>query len=167
MYIPSLCIGLQQRELRYLNGTPDHELYYTKSNLQLNGFSDSDCVGCPDDWRSTTYFAVLLGDCLISWSAKKQPVVSRSSTEVEYRSLSITTVKLFWIIMLLKEIKIYPVVPPVPFLWCDNSGAQALATNPIFHARTKYIVVDYHSAREKVLNQDILLQIHLHSRSSN
>jgi hypothetical protein len=84
-----------KRVLRYLNGTADHGLYYTKSNLQLNALCDSNWAGCPDDRRSTTGFAVFLGDCLISWSAKKQPVVSRSSTETEYRSLSITTVELF------------------------------------------------------------------------
>jgi hypothetical protein len=82
--------------------------------------------------------------------------VSRSSTEVEYRFLSITIVELFWIRMLLKEIKIYLIVPPI--LWCDNIRAQALATSPIFHARTKHIVVDYHFVREKVLNRDILLK---------
>jgi hypothetical protein len=84
-----------KRVLRYLNGTIDHGLHYTKSNLQLNAFCDSDWAGCPDDRRSTTRFAVFLGNCLIAWSAKKQAVVSRSSTEAEYRSLSITTAELF------------------------------------------------------------------------
>jgi hypothetical protein len=59
-----------KRVLRYLNGTADHGLYYTKSNLQVNAFCDSDWAGCPDDRRSTTGFAVFLGDCLIAWSAK-------------------------------------------------------------------------------------------------
>jgi hypothetical protein len=102
-----------KRVLRYLNGTIDHGLHYTKSNLQLNAFCDSNWAGCPDDRRSTTGFAVFLGDCLIAWSAKKQAVVSRSSTEAEYRSLSITTAELFWIWMLLKEIRVYLAMPPV------------------------------------------------------
>jgi hypothetical protein len=42
-------------------------------------------------------------------------------------------------------------------IWCDNSGALALASNPIFHARTKHIEVDIHFIREKVANQDIQL----------
>jgi hypothetical protein len=140
----------------YLNGTADHGLYYTKSNLQVNAFCDFDWVGCPDDRRSTTGFAVFLGDCLIAWSAKKQAVVSRSSTEAKYRSLSINTTELFWIRMLLKEIQVYLAAPPV--LWCDNISALALASNPVFHARTKHIEVDYHFVREKVLNRDILLK---------
>jgi hypothetical protein len=119
----------------------------------LNGFCDSDWAGCPDDRRSTTGFAVFLGDCLIAWSAKKQVVVSRSSTEAEYRSLSITTAELFLLCMLFKELHIPLNVPPV--LWCDNLNALALASNPVFHARTKHIEVDFHFVREKVLNKDI------------
>jgi hypothetical protein len=145
-----------KRVLRYLNGTTDHGLYYTKSNLQVNAFCDFDWARCPDDRRSITGFTVFLGDCLIAWSAKKQVVVSRSSTEAKYRSLSITTAELFWIRMLLKEIQVYLAAPPV--LWCDNISVIALAFNPMFHARTKHIEVDYHFVREKVLNRDILLK---------
>jgi hypothetical protein len=145
-----------KRVLRYLHGTPDHGLYYTKSNIQVNAFCDSDWAGCPDDRRSITGFAVFLGDCLIAWSAKKQVVVSKSSTEAEYKSLSITTAKLFWIRMLFKELRIYLAYPLV--LWCDKVSTLALASNPVFHARTKHIEVDYHFVREKVLNRDILLK---------
>jgi hypothetical protein len=41
-----------KRVLRYLNGSTTHGLYFTKSNLQLNAFYDSDWAGCPDDRRS-------------------------------------------------------------------------------------------------------------------
>lgn len=57
--------------------------------------------------------------------------------------------------MLLKELHISLSSPPT--LWCDNSGALALASNPVFHARTKHIEVDVHFVREKVANRDIQL----------
>jgi hypothetical protein len=142
--------------MQNLKGSLDHGFYYTKSHLQLNAFCNSDWASCPDDHRSTTRFVVFLGDCLVSWSAKKQAVVSRSSTEAEYRSLSITTAELFWLRMLFKEIKIFLSVALV--LWCDNISALALASNPVFHARTKHIEVDYHFVREKILNHDILIK---------
>ena len=52
------------------------------------------------------------------------------------------TAELYWIRMLLRDLHVY--LPQAPTLWCDNLGAIALASNPIFHSRTKHIEVDYH-----------------------
>jgi hypothetical protein len=144
-----------KRVLRFFKNTVDHGLFYSKTTLQLNAFCDSDWAGCPDDRRSTSGFVVFLGDCLVSWSAKKQPVVSRSSTEAEYRSLAIATTELYWLRMLFQEIQIP--LPISPIIWCDNVSALSLAANPVYHARTKHIEVDYHFIREKVLNKDITI----------
>lgn len=118
-------------------------------------FCDYDWAGSPDDRCSTSGYINFLGKCLVSWSAKKQVVVSCLSTEVEYRSLALTTTELFWLHMIFKEIQVPLLSAPV--LWCDNLSALALASNPIFHARTKHTEVDYPFVHEKVLNRDILI----------
>jgi hypothetical protein len=61
--------------LRFLKNSLTHGLTYTKSNLQLNALCDFDWAGNRDDQHSTSSFAVYLGGCLISWTAKKQSVV--------------------------------------------------------------------------------------------
>ena len=131
-----------KRVLRYLKGSINQGLQFGKGTLHLNAYSDSDWAGNPNDRRSTTGFAIFLGPCLISWCAKKQPVVSKSSTEAEYRSLAFATAELCWLRMLFKDLSLFLHAPPT--LWCDNLGALALASNPVYHARTKHIEVDYH-----------------------
>ena len=87
-------------------------------------------------------FAVFLGSNLISWTARKQPTVSRSSTEAEYKSLANATAEMMWVQKLLQELGVQH--PSAALLWCDNLGAKYLSENPIFHARTKHIEIDFH-----------------------
>jgi transposase InsO family protein len=150
----SVHLTAAKRVLRYLKGTVDFGLHYTKGSLQLNGFCDSDWAGSPDDRKSTTGYGIYLGPCLISWAAKKQAVVAKSSTEAEYRSMALTVAEMYWLRMLLKELHI--VLHVMPCLWVDNIGALSLASNPVYHARTKHIEVDYHFIREKILNKDLV-----------
>jgi hypothetical protein len=105
----------------------------------VSAFSDVDWAGCPDDRRSTGGFAVYLGSNLVSWSARKQPTVSRSSTEAEYKALVNAVAEVMWVAH-----------PPAGRLWCDNIGATYLLANPVFHARTKHIEIDFHFVREQV-----------------
>jgi hypothetical protein len=107
-----------------------------------------DCAGCPDDHKSTGGFAIFLGPNLISWSARKQPTISRSSTEAEYKALANAIAELMWIQKLLYELKVPH--PTTTRLCCDNIGAKYLSKNPVFHARTKHIEIDYNFMREQV-----------------
>jgi histone deacetylase 1/2 len=93
-----------KRILRYLRGTISLGLRLSKSSSTIvSAFSDADWAGCPDDRRSTGGFAVYVGSNLVSWNAKKQATLSRSSTEAEYKSLVNATAEVMWIQTLLAE----------------------------------------------------------------
>lgn len=149
--------GAVKRILRYLNGTLSHGITLQPvSSFSLNAYSDADWAGSLDDRRSTSGFCVYLGPNIISWGSKKQTTVSRSSTESEFRSLAATCSEIIWLQFLLAELRI-PLASP-PSLWCDNQSANFLAANPMFHARTKHVEIDFHFIRERVANKSLLIR---------
>ncbi|XP_042445550.1 secreted RxLR effector protein 161-like [Zingiber officinale] len=143
-----------RRILRYVKSTTDYGLLYKRNeNCKLVGYCDADYAGDCDTRRSTTGYVFKLGSVTISWCSKRQPTVSLSTTEAEYRATAMAAQESTWIIQLMNNLH-QPVDYAVP-VYCDNQSAIRLAENPIFHARTKHVEVHYHFIREKVLQEEI------------
>ncbi|XP_021719308.1 uncharacterized protein LOC110686983 [Chenopodium quinoa] len=89
MHAPQVAhMNALKRIIRYLRGTSDYGLTLYKSSVaSLVSYTDADWGGCPNTRRSTSGYCVFLGDNLISWSFKRQPTLSKSSAEAEYRGL--------------------------------------------------------------------------------
>jgi len=143
------------RILRYVKRSPGTGLLYKDhGHTEIVGYTDADWAGCPWDRRSTSGYCILFGGNLVSWKSKKQNVVARSSAEAEYRAMALGICELIWVKQLLIELKFYK---PSPMkLICDNQAALHIASNPVFHERTKHIEVDCHFIREKVASGDIV-----------
>ncbi|XP_020249462.1 uncharacterized protein LOC109826854 [Asparagus officinalis] len=132
--------------LHYLRGTLSRALLFSStSKLQRRAFSDSDWADDIIDCRSINGFCVFLGDTIISWRAKKQHVVSKSSTEVEYRAMSTATSEIIWLRQLLCDMTI-DCLSPTP-LYYDSQSTIKIATNVVFHEHTKHIEIDSHFIR--------------------
>lgn len=136
-----------KRILRYLQGTSHLGLHLTPSNNYcIFALCDADWAAGINDRRSTSGFCVYFGRNLISWQSKKQPVVSRSSTEAEYRSLALVVAEVSWLRGLLNELVISQ-CPEPPIIFCDNMSAVLLVANPVLHSRTKHIELDIYYVR--------------------
>ncbi|GJZ86161.1 copia protein, partial [Tanacetum coccineum] len=60
---------------------------------------------CPDTHRSTSNYYLYFGDDLISWSSKRQPTLSRSNVEAEYRGVANVVSESCWLRNLLLELR--------------------------------------------------------------
>ncbi|KAH9791777.1 retrovirus-related pol polyprotein from transposon RE1 [Citrus sinensis] len=143
-----------KRVLRYLQSTSHFGIQFFNSGSEtLTAFSDADWAADPDDRKSTGGYCVFLGSNIISWSSKKQTIVSHSSAESEYRALASATSEILWLTYLLQELRIQ--LDHSPVMYCDNQSAEALASNPKYHSRTKHIELDLHFIREHVAKKQL------------
>ncbi|XP_071741012.1 uncharacterized mitochondrial protein AtMg00810-like [Rutidosis leptorrhynchoides] len=138
-----------KRIIRYVKGTLTYGLTFLHSpSSTLLGYSDADWARCIVTRHSTYGYSIFHGGNLVSCSAKKQPTVSRSSCESEYRALANTAAEIIWITHLLRELHVLP--PDRPTILCDNKSALFLRQNPIPNKQSKHIDIDYHFIRELI-----------------
>ncbi|KAL5837338.1 hypothetical protein ACOSQ3_014507 [Xanthoceras sorbifolium] len=71
-----------KRVLRFLKGIYSYGILFKSSiPLQLDAFCDIDWASSVDDRKSTSGCCVFLGGNIISWSSKKQTIITGSSIE--------------------------------------------------------------------------------------
>lgn len=145
-----------KRVLRYLKGTIDLGLCYSKRPEPLTAYVDSDWGNCPDDRRSYSGYVFVLSGCPISWDARKQRTVALSSTEAEYMALTEGTKESIYWTSLLQELGFHDLTDVKVHI--DNLGALKLAENPVFHARSKHIDIRHHFVREALRDKRVRIQ---------
>ena len=144
------------RILKYLKGSPGKGLMFkSHGHLNVEGYCDADWASSLDDRRSTSGYCVFVGGNLVSWRSKKQPVVSRSTAEAEYRAMSQGLCEILWVRNLLSELKVLRKGPSM--LHCDNKSAISIANNPVQHDRTRHIEIDRFFIKEKIDDGVIVL----------
>ena len=149
--------------MRYVKGTLDAGLFLGAGPVDtLTAYSDADWAGCPDSRHSTLGYCVYLGDNLVSWTSKRQTIVSHSSAEAEYRAVVHVVAECCWLRQLLQELHLP--LPKATIVYCDNVSAVYMTANLVHHRRTKHIEIDIHFVREKVALGEVQI---LHVPSSH
>ncbi|GJT94692.1 zinc finger, CCHC-type containing protein [Tanacetum coccineum] len=120
-----------------------------------------DEVVCPTTRRFTSGYCVFLGNNLLSWSSKRQPTLSCSSAEAEYRGVANAVAETCWLRNLLREL--HTPLSSATLVYCDNVSAVYLSCNSVQHHRTKHIEIDIHFVRDLVTAGQVRV-LHVPSR---
>ncbi|GJX61913.1 ribonuclease H-like domain-containing protein [Tanacetum coccineum] len=149
-----------KRILQYVRSTLYYGLQlFLSSTTDLVAYSDADWAGCPTTRRSTSGYCVFRGNNLLSWSSKRQPTLSRSSAETEYRGAANVVSETCWLHNLLCEL--HTPLSPATLVYCDNVNAVYLSCNPFQDQRTKHIEIDIHFVRDLVAVGKVECFMHL------
>jgi hypothetical protein len=136
-----------KRVFRYLKGTVDLGIFYQKEgNKELLAYTDSDYAGDVDDRKITSGYVFLLSEGAVSWSSKKQPVVTLSTTEAEFVAATSCACQGVWMRRVLE--KLGNSQGKCTTVLCDNSSTIKLSKNPVMHGRNKHIDVRFHFLRD-------------------
>jgi hypothetical protein len=145
------------RVFAYLNGTPDYGITITKgSDLELVVYSDADLAGGLNDMKSVSGVVVYLGGNLICWYSSKQSTIAQSSCEAEILAMNFAAKEVVWLRGFLEEMGVNQTKPTR--MLGDNQSAINLSYNPIFHKRTKHVMIKISYLLECVKNDLILLE---------
>ena len=146
-----------KRIFRYLRGTSDVGIVYTKQNsCSCVGYSDADWAGDKNDRKSTSGYCFSFGSGLISWRTNKQSCVALSTAEAEYVALSSAAQEAIWLMSLFTDLHFYNGGPML--IYEDNQSAICLAKNPKDHPKTKHISIKFHDVRGLVVSGQIEVQ---------
>jgi hypothetical protein len=120
----------------------------------LVGYADAD-GSMAEDRKAISGYAFLIDGGAVSWSSKRQDIISLSTTESEYVAATHATKEALWLRSLIGEL-FTPITEPTT-LFSDNQSAIALAKDHQYHARTKHIDIRFHFIRWVVDNNKLRL----------
>src|SRR6266545_3099900 len=130
-----------KRIFRYLKGTKDLWLSYGGQRRELLGYADAD-GNMAEDRRAVSGHAFLIHSSAVSWSAKRQEVVSLSTTESEYIAATSAAKEALWLCSLITQL--FGTTLDATTLFSNNQSAIVLTKDHQYHARTKHIDIQFH-----------------------
>lgn len=138
-----------KKALTYIKGTMNYGICYKRGeDEKLVAFTDGDYAGDVEDRKSTSGYVFLLNSGAVSWSSKKQPLVTLSTTEAEFVATGACACQAVWVRRILEKLG-YEHEGSTTIM-CDSSSAIKLPKNPVMHGRSKHIDVRFHFPRDLV-----------------
>jgi hypothetical protein len=115
--------------------------------------------GTEDDRKSFQGWVIKYNGGATSWAANRQKSTALSSQEAEIMAASDGAREAAWMLKLWKDLEIKPT--RIPILYLDNQGAESLAKERKYHAKTKHIDIRHFYIREDMVKRGKLAVQHI------
>ena len=145
------------RVFQYLKGTKNMAITFVREDgVPPLVYCDSDYAGDVNDCKSTSGILVMIGSSPVSWYSSKQTLTAQSTTDAEIVGMNQAAKEIIWLRNLFREMHLELFQPTK--LKCDNTSSMKLAFNPVFHKRTKHIMVKFQYLVEQLEANEITLE---------
>ncbi|UYV61670.1 hypothetical protein LAZ67_1005806 [Cordylochernes scorpioides] len=141
-----------KRILRYLKGTVNYELIYSRGDSSIVTYTDASWDRTADA-RSYSGFVIEMGNNLLNWKSNKQRNVALSTAESELEALSEGIKELIWTRNIIGEMKID--LKDRITVYCDSQNAISMIKSKNMKASTKYLNRKCHFIRQIVEDEEI------------
>ena len=125
-------------------------VYGGYEELVVKGYVDASFDTDLDDSKSQTGYVYMQNRGAVSWCSCKQSVMEGSTCEAEYMAASEAAHEAIWMKEFISDLGVIPSASGPMKIFCDNTGAIALAKESRFHKRTKHIKRRFNSIRDLV-----------------
>ena len=152
-----------KRIMRYLKGTADYSITYSKSidpyePFRFYGYSDASWGSDdPDAFKSNSGFVMMLNSKPVSWKSVKQVITAQSSTEAEYIAAGMAAKEIVWLRTMLKELGIGDEAPTV--LLQDNQACIKIGGGEGHYEASKHFIIRF-LALEDNMKLGHLIMVH-------
>src|SRR5215216_2055850 len=134
-------------------------IYGGDKELDVNDYVDASFATDPGDSKAQTRYIFILNGGAVSWCSSKQSVMAGSTCEAEYIASSEAANEGVWMKEFISNLGVIPSASGPMKIFCDNTGAIALAKESRFHKRTKHMKRCFNSIRHQVKEGDIDLNV--------
>nr|GEU83310.1 hypothetical protein [Tanacetum cinerariifolium] len=147
--------------LKYLKNTKDMFLVYggdLKQELRVSCYTNTGYLTDAEDIKSQTRYVFILNGGVVDWKSAKQSIFATSSAEAEYIAAFDASKEVVWVRKIISGLGVIPIIEEPISMYCDNTGAIAIANESGITKDAKHFCAKVHYLREVIEYGDVKLK---------
>nr|GEY99958.1 retrotransposon protein, putative, Ty1-copia subclass [Tanacetum cinerariifolium] len=147
--------------LKYLRNTKDMFLVYggnMERELRVSCYTDAGYLTNTDNLKSQTGYVFVLNGGAVDWKSIKQSIFVTTSTDAEYIAAFDASKEAVWIHKFISRLGIIPTIEEPISMYCDNTGAIAIAKDDGVTKGARHFYAKVHYLRETIKLDDVKIE---------